>query len=127
MARKSHARKHNRRNTTAAKHYELRNGPAQTQALPGQYIRRTRNGTLYKPDLLLVVNTALNTVVPMSTQKPVDVFEGDRLYTGIRKQQQNAGFAKKCFFSRLVRDQNLASRLIFHLQQTLVEQSLEER
>ena len=38
---------------------------------------------------------APSTVVPTSTQKPVDVSEGDRLYTRIRKQQQNAGFAKK--------------------------------
>ena len=34
--------------------------------------------------------------------------------------------SQRNFFSRLVRDQNLASRPIFHLQQTLVEQSLEE-
>src|SRR5262249_7198995 len=86
-------------NTTAAKHYEFRNGPAQTQAPPGKYIRRARNGTPYKPDLLLLANTAVNTIVPTSTQKPIDASEGDRLYTRINKQKQNAGFAKKCFLA----------------------------
>src|SRR5262249_12199168 len=99
MARKFRTRKQTSLNTTAAKHYEFRNGPAQTQAPPGQYVCRARNGTPYKPDLLLLAGTALNTVVPTSTQKPIDASEGDRLYTRINKQQQNARFAKKCFLA----------------------------
>src|SRR5262245_57044605 len=34
--------------------------------------------------------------------------------------------SQKNLFSRLVKDQNLAGRRIFHLQQTLVEQSFQE-
>src|SRR5215475_11372493 len=97
MARKSHTCKQGCTNATAAKHDELRNGPAQTQAFPGQYIRCARNGTVYKPDLLLLVNTTLTTAIPMAAQKSVYVFEGDRFYTRIGKQQKNASFAKEFF------------------------------
>jgi hypothetical protein len=86
MARKFRTCKQNRMNTTAAKHYEFHNGPAQTQAPPWQYIRRAGNGTPYKPDLLLVAKTG-PTIVPPSAQKPVEVSEGDRLNAHIGKQQ----------------------------------------
>src|SRR5215467_14961525 len=99
MPRKFRTRKQNSVNTTTAKHYKFRNGPAQTHALPGQCIRSARNGTPHKPDLLLFASMAFNIIAPTSTQKPVDASEGDRLYTGIRKQQQNAGFAKKRFLA----------------------------
>ena len=37
----------------------------------------------------------LNTFVPMGTKKSVDVFEGDRVYTGVRKRQQKLRLEKK--------------------------------
>jgi hypothetical protein len=89
MARKSHARKQDTWDAAAAKHYKLRNWSAQTQALPRQYIRSSWNGTTHKPDFLVVVNTISNTAIPTITQKTVDVFEGDCLYTGTRKHQQD--------------------------------------
>ena len=55
----------------AAKHYEFRNRAAQTQALPGQYIRRTRNGASYKPELPFAANEDLNSVSPVRAQKPI--------------------------------------------------------
>jgi hypothetical protein len=109
MVRKSHASEHDRRNTMAAKHYEFRNRAAQTQALPGQYICCTRNGTLYKPEVPFAAND-LNSVIPMRAQKPIQLLESDNKMVA----------SQKSFFSRLVSDQNLASRFIFRLQQTLV-------
>src|SRR5262249_20757817 len=53
------------------------------------------NGMMYKPNLFLLVNRARNTTLTTSTQKPLDVSEGDRPYRCIRKRQQNACFAKR--------------------------------
>ena len=42
---------------------------------------------LNKPDLLFMVNIGLNTVIPTSTQEPIDVSEGDYLYARVRGEQ----------------------------------------
>jgi hypothetical protein len=52
ILKRLHARKHDRRNTTAAKHYERCNRSAETQALPGQWTCRARHRKIYKLDVV---------------------------------------------------------------------------